>query len=168
MKVEYLFSRNKKVGSKLIAWAASFEKVGLRDNPSHIAVLIDCSWVFESTFCSGVRVVPYKQWKGINEELYRIPCQIRVRDSGETLSKAASLWNKGYDWIGALFFAWRYLGLVLLNKPLPQKNRWENKNKYFCTEFIAQLTGENYSMKSPAKICAEWMEKLNDETDRDF
>jgi hypothetical protein len=167
MKVEYLFSRNKKMGSKLIAWASSFEDVGLQDNPSHIAVLVDCTWVFESTLTSGVRVVPYKQWKQINEELYRIPCIVNIRDSGETLSKAAELWNMKYDWFGVLFFAWRYLGLILLNKPLPQKNRWEDENKYFCTEFIAKLTNENYSMKSPARICAKWLGETDATENRD-
>lgn len=157
MKVEYLFSRNKKWGSRAIAWAASHENTGLEQIPSHAAVLIDETWVFESTFSSGVRVVPYSEWLKINEELYKVPCSIKVRSSKDTLEKAAKLWGSKYDWLGILFFTWRYLGLILLKKPLPSKNRWESPDRHFCTEFMAKLTEEDYSMKSPARICANWL-----------
>jgi hypothetical protein len=46
--------------------------------------------------------------------------------------------------------------------PLSSINLWENKNKYFCTEYVALLTNENFSMKSPAKICSEWLNNKKD------
>lgn len=163
MKVEYVFSRNQKFGSRLIAWAASFEKTGLEHTPSHAAVLLDETWVFESTFASGVRVVPYSKWLKFNEELYRIPCQIK-RESSNILQSAAELWGRSYDWLGLAFFAWRYLGLIITGRALPSKNRWQSDSKYFCTEFIAKLTNRNFSMKSPARVCADFMEELNGKT----
>jgi len=157
MRVEYLFSSNKKWGSKVIAWAASFEDTGLSENPSHVAVLLDGEWVYESTFTSGVRIVPYEEWLKINDELYRIPCVVKSRDHVDVTAKAKSLWGRSYDWMGIAFFIWRYLGLIVLGRPLPRVNRWESKDKHFCTEFMAKLTGANYSMKSPAKVCAEFL-----------
>ena len=80
MKVDFLFSRRDKIGSKLISWAAKYENLGLRDNPSHAAILINGKFVIEAVMGSGVRIVPYFKWKEINEELYRIPSEDVSRD----------------------------------------------------------------------------------------
>jgi len=95
----------------------------------------------------------------INEELYRIPCVIKSRDPAHTMDAAKSLWGKGYDWLGIAFFVWRYLGLIILGRKLPRVNRWERKDKHFCSEFAAKLTGTNYGMKSPARICADFLNR---------
>jgi hypothetical protein len=54
MKIDYLFSKNNKIGSRLISWAAKFENTGLEYNPSHIAILLNDTWVIESTFFTGI------------------------------------------------------------------------------------------------------------------
>lgn len=161
MKIDYLFSRNKKIGSRAISWAASFEKTDLEVNPSHVAVLLNDQWVIESTFTTGVRIVPYQNWLKINEELYKIPCEQNERPSWEVTDKAIHLWGKGYDWKGILYFSWVYAKLILFNKPLPKNNPWQRKYKYFCTEYVGLLVGEDYSMKSPARLCAEWLGVYN-------
>mgnify|MGYP006921285106 CR=1 FL=1 len=62
MKIHYLFSRNKKVGSRLISWASSFFVKDLGKNiPSHIAILIDDRFVIESVLEGGVRQYKLKQ-----------------------------------------------------------------------------------------------------------
>ena len=159
MKVDYLFSRNDKLGSKVIAWAAKYENLPHLDNgvPSHAAVLLDGMWVFESTMLGGVRVVPYSEWLKFNEELYKIPCT-EPRHSRDVLKIAASLWGRDYDFTGISFFAWRYFGLMLFKRALPSVNRWQNPNKHFCTEFMAKLWGQDLSMSSPAKICSQLLE----------
>lgn len=158
MKVEYLFSRNKKIGSRLIAWAARFEKLGLDKNPSHIAVLINEELVIESTLGTGVRIIPYSHWKTINEQLHRIPCTEEYRSSKRTLSSAFRLWGKKYDWSGIAYFGYCFLRLIISKIPLPKENKWQKSNKYFCTEYAGSLTGQDFSMHSPARICAEWLE----------
>ena len=159
MKVDYLFSRSpKSIASKLIAWASSKEGLSLDKYPSHIAVLLDGTMVVESTFTTGVRIIPYSHWVKKNEELYRIPCIEEHRDGQDTLNKAFVLWGKGYDWIGILFFTWRFLGLLLLKRPLPAKNHWQSSKRYFCCEYAGSLTGQDFSMKSPARICNDWLE----------
>jgi hypothetical protein len=159
MKVEYLFSSRPKSGfSRAISWASAKEGYILQEYPSHMAVLLDETMVVESTLLTGVRIIPYTKWKEINEELYKIPCIHKDRDSRDTLTKATQIWGRGYDWIGILYFAWRFLGLLLLKKELPAHNHWENKDRFFCTEYAGSLTDQNLSMKTPAKICYEWLE----------
>lgn len=159
MKVEYLFSRTpKSFVSKAISWASSKEGFKMDQYPSHIAVLLDGTMVVESTFTTGIRIIPYSHWVRKNEELYRIPCSQEHRDGPDTLNAAFRLWGRGYDWMGILFFTWRFLGLMVLGRPLPSKNHWQKKNRYFCSEYAGSLTGEDFSMKSPARICNDWLE----------
>jgi len=66
MKVDYLFSRNKKIGSKIISWASGLLIKDLEKVPSHVAILLDEHLVMESTLTTGVRAVPYSYWKKIN------------------------------------------------------------------------------------------------------
>lgn len=157
MKVEYLFSRNKKIGSRLIAWASKYEKLDLDEIPSHIGVLIDGTMVIESTLTTGVRLIPYEHWKTKNELLYKLPCVTSYRHSSPTLKKAFSLWGKKYDWFGIAFFAVSFIRLILFDTPMPKENKWQKHDKYFCTEYAGKLTGLDLSMHSPAKICDEWL-----------
>lgn len=160
MRIEYLFSRRpKSVFSNLISWASSKEGFKLEKYPSHMAVLIDGTMVVESTFTTGVRIIPHAQWVRKNEELYRIP-RSNLLNNQDTLNSAFKLWGKGYDWVGILYFAWRFLGLMILGKPLSAKNHWQNENRYFCSEYAGSLAGEDFSMKSPAKICYEWLKDI--------
>lgn len=156
MKVEYVFSRNQKLGSRLIAWAASFEDLELEAVPSHVAVLIDETWIFESTMLSGVRVLPYEAWLQINEELYRLPS---VVDGATALKLAAETWGRKYDWKGLLYFALCYIGLIVGRK-LPEHNKWQRDRHYFCTELVARLERADFSMSSPAKICERMLSKF--------
>lgn len=157
MKVDYLFSRNNKIGSRLIAWASGYEKTGLVEVPSHVAVLINDQWVVESTLSTGVRLIPYTRWLQINEELVKIPCR-KERHGIEALEITERLWDKKYDWMGIFFFAYRFAQLILFNRSLPKRNRWHDKRKYFCTEFVGELTGEDYSMYSPARLAQKFIE----------
>lgn len=156
MKVEYLFSKNKKIGSRVISWAAKYEKLELDNNPSHAAVLLNENIVIESTFFTGVRIIPYKRWLEINTEVARIPCNNLHRKSMDVFDELTKLWDEKYDWLGILFFAISYIKLILFKEKLPEKNKWQDKNKYFCTELLARLSGCGCSMHSPAKLLSEW------------
>lgn len=159
MKVEYLFSNSNKLGSKLIAWSANFEKLGLDDNPSHVAVLLNDNLVIESTFFSGVRIIPYTKWLDINNEVARIPCANLYRPSMDVFKELTSLWGKSYDWLGIIYFAYRYLKLALFKEKLPKVNKFQKPNSYFCTEFVAILSGCDCSMMSPAKLLQVFSEE---------
>lgn len=156
MKINYLFSRKNKIGSRLIAWASGFEDLCLEKCPSHIAVLLDDNLVVESTLTTGVRMLPYSHWAKINEELYRVPCFAKFRQSKLTIEKATRIWGKRYDWKGIAFFAISFIKLIVFKQKLPDSNPWQSDDKYFCTEYAGSLTGEDYSMMSPAKLCDTW------------
>lgn len=152
MNIYYLFSKNKKIGSRIISWAAKYEKLGLEKLPSHAAVLLNEEIVIESTLSSGVRMVPYSRWKEINTQVAKIKCRNFDRPSKEVLEGVVNLWGKKYDWKGILYFGLSYLNLIIRGKQLPSKNKWENKDKYFCTEYQTLLSGIGDAMTSPAKM----------------
>jgi len=158
VQLYFLFSRNKKCGSKLIAWGSSLfptHVTNLKEIPSHVAVLVEDTFVIESTLTTGVRVVPYNKWKQINEELYKI----EYKQTGECISSLLfEIWGKKYDWFGILYFGYCMFKHYLFNSQLPSKNIWERENYFFCTEFAARLGNHNYSMTTPAKMCNDLLE----------
>jgi hypothetical protein len=160
MKVDILFSRNEKIGSKLISYASSFENTGLSQIPSHAAVLLDDSIVVESTLSTGVRIIPYANWLTINECLYKYPAGENFTNR-EIFKKINNLWGKKYDWGGILFFLICFIRLIIQNKEIPKHNKWQSGNKYFCTEFVGFILGLNGSMKTPAKLCSELLNESN-------
>lgn len=160
MKIDYLFSYRQKLGSWLISWAAESEGLSLDKNPSHMAILIDDTWVIESTFFNGVSISPYSKWKKRNIELYKIPDWQAYRRSKEVLTRLTHVWGKGYDWLGIAYFGICYVKLMVFGTALPKRNRWQRPNRYFCTEYAALLSGEDFSMRSPASICNQWLQEL--------
>ena len=151
MKIDYLFSRNSLIGSRLICWGSAFLTEGLEKVPSHVAILLDDSFVIESTMTSGVRVIPYNKWLEINEELYKIPTENRtINDVKELLFE---MWGKKYDKCGLFYFGWCVLKFMLFKDPIPCINRREREDYFFCTEFAGRLAGHNYSMTTPAMLC---------------
>jgi len=160
MKIQYLFSRNKKIGSKLIAWASKYENLDVENRPSHVALLINEKMVVESVFGSGVRIVPYYKWLEINEELYKLECEQGDRPSTEIVSEMMDLWGKPYDWYGIAYFAYRFIRLILFKEKLPEHNPWERSSHLFCVEAVGKVSGIYYSMTSPTKMCAKIMGKI--------
>ena len=156
MKVEvhYLFSKNNKIGSKVIQWGTKHQH-NLEETPSHIAMLVNNRWVHESTLFTGVRVISYSKWLEINEEVAKIPCA-QERDYKEVKNLFKEIKGKKYDWGGVT-----YLGLHLgankfLRKEMPKHNLWEKPHRYFCCEAVAKLTGvKDYGMKSPVDLMVE-------------
>lgn len=168
VKLSYLFSRNNKAGSKLIAWASGLLVKDLEKVPSHMALLIESEHlpeplVLESVLEAGVRIVPYTNWKQLNEECYKIQCP-----SNKTLEDIFALvreyWGKKYDWPGIAFFALCFIGHFLFKLPFPKDNAWQSDNKYFCNELGGKLAGyEKYSMVTPAKMCSDFLRMTNGE-----
>jgi hypothetical protein len=108
--INYLFSRSPKIGSKLISWGSNLLSHDLPKNkvPSHVAVLLDGTIVIESTMTTGVRLIPYKQWKEINEELYKIPHK-HSKNCEDLEDLLYEVWGKNYDHLGVCYFALKSL-----------------------------------------------------------
>lgn len=168
-KVYYLFSKNKKIGSKLISWGSSLYKEDITELnngiPSHVAVLFGDCLVIESTLATGVRLIPYNKWLEINEELYKLECPHDFNILEEKKKDLLfEMWGKKYDWFGILYFAKCMLKKYLFNTELPETNKWERENYFFCTEFAGRLSEYNYSMTTPAKMCNYFLKKINGKT----
>lgn len=156
VKVDYLFSKSDLVGSRLISWGTKHLS-DEADTPSHIAILINDRWVLESTAKTGVRIISYKTWLTLVNEIAKIPSVYETKDYSEIKKIFKEIKNKKYDYLGVI-----YLGIYValnkyFNKKIPNKNKWESDNKYFCCEAVEKLTGmASTSMKAPVQILAEF------------
>lgn len=146
--VEALFSHNDLIGSKVI-YKGSKHLAPELPNISHTAILVNGRWVHESTGHSGVRVISYDKWKEINTEVAKI--KLEDREYQDIADQYRKILGKEYDYLGVC-----YLGLCIIptffGKKLPEKNKWESPNKYFCCEVLGYLTGQYYGMSPPNLI----------------
>jgi hypothetical protein len=166
MEIElyYLFSKNEKIGSKTISWASGLLIKDLKKIPSHMAILIVMKngeeLVLESTLGTGVRIVPYHNWKLINEECYKIKCP-SSRNIGDIMNKVREYWGKKYDWFGIMYFAWRFLLHFIFKLDFPTENAWQSNDRYFCNELGGEIAGyQKYSMVTPAKMCSDFLKLI--------
>lgn len=160
MKVEihYLFSKNKKIGSKLISWGTGFIEPEVKNVPSHVAILVNNRWVFESTLETGVRRISYKKWLEINEEVDKIGCT-QERTLSEVIEYFRSISNKKYDYQGIVYFGWRVLLKIIFKLKMPIKNRFNRKNSYFCSEVVGKMTGVDCQMTAPVSLARRILEE---------
>jgi len=159
MKLYYAFSKNNKIGSKLIRWFSGLLLKKLDNIPSHAALIVECEnllMVYESAVFVGVRVVPLESWLNFNEICYVFPEEKVEKNVAEII---ASSWNKGYDYLGVLYFIVAFVNKKMLNIPFPDRNKWSSENRYFCTEIVAKLTGyDKHEMATPAKMCYDLLQ----------
>lgn len=162
MKIEYIFSRNEKNGSKLISWGSSLfpEQISNLDKhkiPSHVAILLDDIFIIESTLSTGVRVIPISEWLKHNELLYNIPFENEPIETVRDL--LFEMYGKAYDWFGIIYFGYCMFKYYFFGSIMPKVNKYEREDYFFCTEFAGRLIGYNYSMTTPAKLCNDLLEK---------
>lgn len=159
VNVAVIFSKNEKIGSTLISWGTkhlSPKSV----TPSHGALLIDDRWVIESTLESGVRIISYQKWLEINQ----LVCYIEYSSSME-YAKIKELYkeikDKDYDYSGVLYQSYHVMRSRFFKKDIPEVNKWQSKNKYFCLEVIGKLTGLSYEMKTPVELMNDLWQSLD-------
>ena len=115
------------------------------------------SFILESVLESGVRIVPYSNWKEINEECYRVACK-QKRTTEEIMAWVHKYWGRKYDWLGITYFAWRFFLRLAFKADFPKDNAWQSEEKYFCNELGGEISGyEKYSMVTPAKMCSDFL-----------
>ena len=158
--LHYLFSKNDKIGSKIIIYGTKHLETVL-DTPSHVAILVNNRWVFESTLETGVRRISYKKWLEINTEVAKIECPSE-RTLEEVLGLFRRIKDKKYDYLGVTYFG----GCIALNKffgmKVPKKNRLQSPNKYFCCEVMGELLGLDYQMRAPVQLMVESSKLIED------
>jgi hypothetical protein len=152
--VSIIFSKNKKIGSWIIRlFTTRITPIPFENIPSHVALLINNRWVFESTITSGIRVISIEKWLEQNELIYTSSCQEQAYS--ELKNKLKPLKNKKYDILGLIYFGYRLFLYQVFGIQIPNKNLAHITKKYFCSEVIGVLKNEDYSMKAPVQIMWE-------------
>lgn len=138
VSIEVVFSKNKKIGSWLIRFFTQrLTPVPFNNIPSHVALLINNRWVFESTLESGIRVIPYSEWLQKNEEMLNIPYS--KLEYSYLKEKLKPLKNKKYDVLGLVYFGYRLLLFHTIGLKPPTRNAAHISKKYFCSEVVGVL-----------------------------
>lgn len=120
------------------------------NTPSHVAILIDETYVIESVMSNGVRIIPYNKWLELNTEIMKIKAPSYVEHPKDLMFE---MWGKKYDKKGILYFALSILNYKLFKKEIPKLNKYEQEDAYFCTEFASRIyDGNTGSMRTPAQL----------------
>ena len=152
--VHYLFSTSNLIGSKIIRWGTKHLEPEIKNTPSHVAILVNEKWVFESTLESGVKRISYDKWKEKNKEVGKYKCQTK-RELSEVIDYFRSVNGKKYDYFALIYFS-IYVGLnKFFGIKIPKKNKWNRKNSYFCSEVMGEMLGLDYQMTAPVQIMAQ-------------
>lgn len=119
--VTVVFATNNQPASLLI-------KLFTLSHWSHVAILDDEGYIFDSTLLSGVRRIHFDEWKLHYKELDFTIFPVKNRKSVyEFLSSQV---GKKYDPLGILSFILR--------------RNYEDRDKWFCSELVAKAVGITY------------------------
>lgn len=154
-KVAYVASikRGKKyIGSMVISRGTQALEPEL-EPCSHLCIILRKTLVIESTLTTGVRIIPYSCWIKDNRVVYAFEKPFVDRLSKYIPMIMEKMWDKPYDYIGILYFAWRLALLLAFRIELPKVNKWNDPVKRFCVEIF----GEKLGMTSPIQMVARWL-----------
>ena len=153
--VDYLFSKNKNgaIGSEIIIQGTRLLAPELPKDevPSHVAILVNNRWVFESTLEHGVKRIEYSKWLEKNTVIKKVPC-LKTWDLSNIIQIFKDIRDKKYDYPAITYFSWRMLLFIIFKKKLPSVNRFNSEDKYFCCEAVGKMTGCDYQMTAPVVL----------------
>lgn len=161
VRVFLLFSRNKKIGSRFISWLTNHRNNTKFMTPSHIALLLNNKWVFESTCDKNVNVVSLNKWKQIHEICHFD--ELGIFEYQDIANIIRLIRGRRYDFLGAFYLGVRLLLNKFFKLSIGSKNYFESKNAFFCTEILSKIINKNLSMYSPADILSNLDELKNGE-----
>jgi len=159
VKANIIFSKNKKIGSKIISNCTKFLVPDIANTPSHVVLLLKDRWIYESTMETGVRVIKYIDWLNINEEVFKSE-EIEGFDYNCIKPKINKLKESKYDYLGVIYYSLYALIKLIFKKPMPKLNKWQSNSKYFCCELVGEIINEDYQMMCPVEIMKNLTIKL--------
>ena len=119
--VTVVFASNNQPASLLI-------KLFTLSHWSHVAILDDEGYIYDSTLISGVRRIHFDEWREHYKELdFTI---FPVKDRSKVFEWLSTQVGEKYDTLGIFSFILR-------------KN-YEDKDKWFCSELVAHALGITY------------------------
>jgi len=156
MSAHIVFSNNDKIGSKIISWGSA-KGIEKKLIPSHFSLCFKSTYVVESRLTSGVHANEWENFKSKNNI-------VAIFDVTEEIEAKYGKWyiyyqhiykkilNKSYDWKALLYLAFYQARWKFFGKAIPENNKKNNPDKYFCVEVFEELFGENLSMYSPYSL----------------
>ena len=156
MPIQFVYTNNDLIGSKIISYATKLEGQDRIEVPSHFSIVVYEWLVIESTLTTGVRFDHITKFKERNRILKVFSPE---SDAKEYFKRAKEMtykiYKKRYDFLGAI-----YLGIFqLLNThfgiKMPKKNRFDSGKRFFCNELYSFITGEEMSMTHPNDLMIE-------------
>jgi hypothetical protein len=152
-RIHYLFSKNQKIGSYIIrlgSYLVNDYDFDFNNIPSHVAVLVDDTYVIESVMSGGVRIIPYNHWLEHNTQIMKLSANSIIECPRDLMFE---MWGKPYDKVGILRFAIDIVVSKLFKLPMPDKNEWEQEDAFFCTEFASRIyDGDTGSTRTPVQL----------------
>jgi hypothetical protein len=165
--IKYIFTKNNLIGSRLISGLSRYEFQKGESISSHFGILFFDRVVLHSNFANGVHFEPYYTFKKKNDVLSafkRCNCELSLIESTLLFDQLVrKTYGASYDFGAICFFIWRVLLKKIFGKPIPDKNKWESKSKWFCNEIFEIVLGRDLSMKTPNDLML--LLKTNDHFD---
>lgn len=154
--IQFIYSSNNKIGSKLIRFATREKDQLLCEVPSHFSILIWEWIIIESTVLYGVEPKLYAKFKDHNKIIAAFAPKYDQKTATDIAKRVAeSNRNASYDLAAALYLGVYEILNYYFGVAIPEKNRFDNSKDFFCNEIYRDLYGGDVSMKHPNALLKE-------------
>lgn len=154
--IKFLFTNNKKIGSIIISSVTREPEQLIEEVPSHFSILL-WEWVIiESTMLYGLKPKLYSEFLEHNKILASFSPKSDNKNAAQIAKDLASRnHNATYDIAAALYLGFYELLNLYFGVALPEKNKFDNSNEFFCNELFREFYGGEVSMKHPNALMRE-------------
>ena len=154
--IKFLFSNNHKIGSRIISGVTRDPGQLIEEVPSHFSILL-WEWVIiESTMLYGLKPKLYTEFLEHNKVLASFSPKSDGKNAAQVAKELASRnHNATYDVAAALYLGFYELLNLYFDVRIPEKNKFDNSNEFFCNELFREFYGGEVSMKHPNALMNE-------------
>ena len=154
--IKFLYTKNSKIGSKLIRFASKYRGQKIDDVPSHFSILIYEWLVIESTLGAGVKIGFIGDFLPKHDVLACFRPKNNQREYFQrTKSMTSRIYNKSYDFMGAIYLGFFQMLNTHFGVKMPERNKFDSANRYFCNELYGYISGKDMSMEHPNSLMLE-------------
>lgn len=151
-----IYSRSKS-NSKLFSRAISFfskqEEDKLENVPSHMALVFGQRFMVEARGADGVHLNFFSTFLKDNEIIeiydYKRGNEVGLQDRKLIIEACLKYHGKKYDFIGVLWFAFYIIRKWAFGTPLPEENKWDGENRFFCSELMSFIDSRDHETSDP-------------------
>jgi len=148
--IQFIYSNNKKIGSRIISFACRDHGQLASETPSHFSILIYEWIIIESTMARGVAPKLFSTFMDTNKIIAIFEPKTDSKGVVALAKRVADNIRKArYDFLAALYVGWRSLLRYYCDKKIPATNKFDNAKEFFCNEIYRDIYGGDVSMKHP-------------------